>query len=358
VDFAETVSIAAADDATAAPAADAPARSLAHGLTVFGVYFAFYLATLAGALAPFPPAVCAALALANGVFIAMVFIVGHDCAHGSLVPGRGLNRWLARLCFLPVLHSASLWRLAHNHNHHGRTNLKGHDPVWVPMGLREYRAASPARQMLERVYRGVFGPVLYYHTAIWIPMLLLPLNAQARAQWKRHVVDSVIVFAGGAALVAAILFAGHALAPERSLWTIALLGWALPFATWSYLAAATTYLNHTHPAVPWFDDEATWRAQNGHVVGTVHVKMPVDFLPLYSDVMAHTAHHANVATPVYALPHEQARLKAKFGARVTDYVLSVDAYRRIVKACKLYDFDRKCWTDFDGEPTGPMLADD
>ncbi len=107
--------------------------------------------------------------------------------------------------------------------------------------------------------------------------------------------------------------------------------------------------------MPWFRDERTWNSYNGNVLGTVHVKMPIDIFPLYTDVMAHVAHHTNVRTPVYALPDEQKVLKARFGADVKEYTLSFGEYRRVLSACKLFDFERMCWTDFDGVATGPSL---
>jgi omega-6 fatty acid desaturase (delta-12 desaturase) len=226
VDVANTLPIAAAD---AQPTAQAiPQRSFAPGLSLYAVYFSFYVATLAGAIAPFPVALNLAFAIVNGVFVAMVFIIGHDCCHGSLVPSPTWNRWLGRIAFLPVLHSASLWRLAHNKRHHGRTNLKGFDPVWAPMSVAEYRAATPTRRWLERLYRSGFGPLFYYHCEIWLPMLLLPITKPARTQWKRHVADSAFLFAGGTALIITILVSGHFLAPARPLWMVAALGWAFP----------------------------------------------------------------------------------------------------------------------------------
>ena len=36
-------------------------------------------------------------------------------------------------------------------------------------------------------------------------------------------------------------------------------------------------------------------------------------------------------------------------------MLTPGEYRRILKACKLFNFERMCWTDFDGNPTGPQL---
>ena len=100
-------------------------RSTPKGLSLLASHGALYLLTLVGALAPLPLSVNLAFSIANGVLIALLFILGHDAAHGSLVRKRHLNRWLARLAFIPCAHSVSLWRTIHNHGHHARTNLKG-----------------------------------------------------------------------------------------------------------------------------------------------------------------------------------------------------------------------------------------
>lgn len=334
---------------------DLDRRSLARGLLLFGVYGFLYVATLIDAIAPFPIALNVLSGIGNGICIAMLFIVGHDCCHGALVPGRRWNLWLGRFAFIPVIHSVSLWRLAHNQHHHGRTNLKGVDPVWTPMSPSEYAAASRARQWLERVYRSGFGPIIYYYIEIWLPLMLLPVSRPARVDWKRHLPDSIFVLVGFFVTVAMLVVVGNAVAPERPLWMTITLGWIVPYATWNYLAAATVYLNHTHPDLPWFCDEANWSSYNGNVLGTVHVKMPIDIFPLYTDVMAHAAHHTNVRTPVYALPDEQKILKTRFGTDVKEYTLSVREYRRILAACKLFDFERMRWTDFNGVATGPSL---
>jgi acyl-lipid omega-6 desaturase (Delta-12 desaturase) len=128
-------------------------RSLGKAMRVFAVHFALYLGSIAGAVAPPPIFLNVLFSFANGVFIALLFIIGHDAAHGSFVPVRSLNRWIARIAFIPCVHPASLWRLVHNTLHHGRTNLKWVDGVWVPMSTDEYRYARPLRRWLERVYR-------------------------------------------------------------------------------------------------------------------------------------------------------------------------------------------------------------
>ncbi|HEX4304302.1 MAG TPA: fatty acid desaturase [Rhizomicrobium sp.] len=332
-------------------------RSLIRGLAIFAVYAVLYAVTLVESIADFPLWANLLFALGNGICIAMLLIVAHDACHGALVPGRRLNRWLGRIAFVPVVHSASLWRQVHNQNHHGRTNLKGVDPVWAPMGVKEYAAASPARRFVERVYRGAFGPFVYYVFDIWLAMMVLPLSKMTRKQWKRHLPDTLFVLGGFALTVAAIVFIGEALAPARALWLTLLLGWGIPYAVFSYLAAITVYLNHTHPDLPWFDSEETWSYHNGNVRGTAHVTLPLDIFPLYSEVMQHTAHHANPGVPIYALAGDQAKLKALFGHEVKQYLLTVGAYRHILKACKLFDFERMCWTDFAGNATGPAYCD-
>jgi omega-6 fatty acid desaturase (delta-12 desaturase) len=355
-----TIATSAIEDAPANPrtiaaGADDP-RSLVRGLNLFAVHVALYLATLIFAIADFDLPVNILFGAANGVFIALLFIIGHDANHMCFVPDRWWNRWLGRLAFIPCVHSASLWRRTHNDMHHQRTNLKGVDCVWTPMSKAEYDAASPARRWLERVYRGPFGPLIYYYGTFWLYRLVLPLAPETRRQWKRHLPDSIFVVSGFAFTIAAIGLAGHWLAPHRPLWLVYLTGWVLPFAVWNYVMALTIYLNHTHPTIPWFSDERMWSFHRGNVLGTVHIKLPRWLAPLYSDALAHTAHHADVSLPVYELPAAQAKLKETFGADLQEYSLSFAEYQKIYTACKLFDFARMCWTDFDGMPTAMTWA--
>jgi omega-6 fatty acid desaturase (delta-12 desaturase) len=331
-------------------------RSLGRGLGIFGVHLLLYLATLAGAVSNLPLPVNILFAVANGVFIALLFIVGHDGNHGSFVPQRALNIWLARFAFIPCAHAASLWRQTHNEAHHRRTNLKGVDRVWAPMSKAEYDAASPLRRATERLYRGPFGPLVYYYGEFWPHRMLLPLARDARTEWKRHVPDCLFALTGLVLTLLAIGTLGAVLAPARPMWQTLVTGWAIPFAVWNYMMAVTIYLNHTHPAIPWFRDEKSWSFHRGNVLSTVHVRLPRFLIPLYSDALAHTAHHADISLPVYALPPAQEKLKGEFGAELREYTLSFGEYRRIYTACKLFDFNRMCWTDFEGNPTAATWA--
>ena len=331
-------------------------RTLSKGLRVFAVHSGLYFATLFGAVLPLPVVINLVFSIANGVFIALLFIIGHDAGHNSFVPGARWNRWLGRIAFVPCVHGASLWRVIHNERHHARTNLKAVDGVWAPMSPEEYNRASQSRRLLERIYRGPAGPLIYYHIAFWIHRVLFPLAPEVRKEWRRHMPDSVFAATGLVVTLAVIVATGRALTPERSAWLILVLGWIIPFSVWNYLMGFTIYLNHTHPSITWFDDESSWRRLRNLAPDTASIVMPVNLVPLYTKVMAHTSHHVQTRIPVYVLPEAEAELKKAY-PRLLEYRLSLAAYRSICKACKLFDYRRMCWTDFDGVATSWPLRE-
>lgn len=330
-------------------------KSMARGLRILGAHYALYIATLVGAVAPLPIWANLGCAIANGALIGLIFLIGHDSGHASFVPGRRANAWITRLAFTPCLHSKSLWEVVHNRIHHGYTNLKGMDYVWAPMSKAEFDAASWLRQRMERIYRGPLGPVIYYWIEFWIKKLVLPIAPEARAQWRRHLPDTCYVIFVGGGVVALIGVLGHYLSPQRPLWQTMLVGWFIPFAIWNYLMALSIFLQHNHPQVPWFDKKDEWTFYNGNIRGSAHVDLPFDFLLLFKWVMLHNAHHALPSVPLYHLEEAQQKLIDAYGKDVVRYRFTIGAYRHIYKACKLFDYERKQWTDFNGVPTAEPI---
>jgi omega-6 fatty acid desaturase (delta-12 desaturase) len=76
--------------------------------------------------------------LVAALWIARLFVIGHDACHGSYTPNKILNKWIGRIAFLPSLTPYSLWEIGHNLAHHGFTNLKGRDYVWTPYSPNEF----------------------------------------------------------------------------------------------------------------------------------------------------------------------------------------------------------------------------
>lgn len=331
-------------------------KSLPRGLRILGTHYFLYLATIVGAVAPLPVWANLLFAVANGALIGLIFLIGHDSGHSSFVPGRRANLWITRIAFTPCLHSRSLWEVVHNRIHHTYTNLKGSDYVWAPMSKAEYDTSSWPRRMMERIYRGPFGPVFYYWIEFWMKKLVLPISPESRGEWRRHVPDTLYVLLVGGGMVAGIGLLGHYLAPARPLWQIMLVGWFIPFAVWNYLMALSIFLQHNHPQVPWFDKKEEWSFYGGNIRGAAHVDLPFDFLPLFKWVMLHNAHHALPSVPIYQLTQAQAKLIEAYGDDIVQYRFTLGAYRAIYRACKLFDYERKQWTDFEGRPTAAPIV--
>ncbi|MDB5966310.1 MAG: fatty acid desaturase, partial [Polaromonas sp.] len=65
----------------------------------------------------------------------------------------------------------------------------------------------------------------------------------------------------------------------------------------------------------------------------------------------HTAHHVDMGVPLYRLKKAQALLEARLPGRIIVQRFSWAWYFRTAQRCKLYDFERRCWTGFSGRRT-------
>lgn len=328
-------------------------RSLPLALGIFVLEFALVLGLTALAVAPFPVAVNVLAAGLDGMLIGTLFTIGHDAAHDAFTDRPALNRWIARLAFVPSAHALSLWQLGHNRNHHPFNNLRGRDYVWAPMSPEQYRAASPFRRWFYRLCRGAFGSLPYHLVHMWWSKFFLPIAPEARREWRAHLFDSAFVVVGWLCFGAACTWLGTLLSPERPVWLSCVLGWVLPFLSFNWTIGWVVYLHHTHPAVAWYDDPAEWAQVNAAVTCTVAVTPPWYLDVISNNIMDHNAHHAGSMIPLYRVRAAQRALRERFPA-VQHVFLSPRSYLQIVAACKLYDADRGRWTDFAGNPTGPV----
>ena len=287
--------------------------------------------------------------LLAGFVVGRLFIIGHDACHQSLTPHRRLNRWLGRIAFLPSLTAYSLWDMGHNVVHHGFTNLKGVDFVWAPATQAEYRAMSPLRRLCERIYRSGWGPGLYYMVEIWWKKMMFPRRSSMGNSYRPVFTRDCLLVTGFAALWIAALVAA-ALATDQAVWQVLLLGFVVPMVFWFHMMGFVIYGHHTHVKVKWHDDKAAWQRAQPFVSTTVHLTFPLRIGALIHHIMEHTAHHVDMSIPLYKLKEAQALLEQLLPERIIVQRFSWKWYFATARACKLYDFSRQCWTDFQGRP--------
>jgi len=317
-------------------------------LMLSAAYFATWVAILHAPLAAKLP-----LAVLNGLFIGLLFIISHDACHGAFIAPKWLNQVIGRLAFLPSLHPFSFWDLGHNRLHHGWTNLKTKDYAWAPFSKEEFAGLSDARRRMERIGRTFFGVAVYYGYAIWWSHMAFP-GAEDRKRVGRWIgpIDRLLVFSFFVAQIAM----GFELAWRRhpnvasAFIESFVFGWALPYIVWNWMAGFLTFFQHTNERVQWYDQREEWSFVKGALQGTVRVVFPRAVDLILHNVMFHTAHHVDTRIPLYCLPKAQQALEDAYDPNVVRVPFTLRSALATLQRCKLYDYRAHQWLDFGGQP--------
>ena len=319
-------------------------RSTLHAVTIFVVDLSIYLTAVVGAVwidGVLLKLLCASVA---GSMISALFVIGHDAAHGALTDSKRLNAFIGRVVFLPSLHNFSLWQIVHNRLHHSTPNVKGKNS-WSPMSIEEYESSPPWRRFLEHLYRSVAGFGIYYAIERWWKDKFFPrgdAQCNSRHWWDfALLIIYLLLFNGMLVLLAGQVM--HTSPIEAVFW-----GSIVPFAVWNTSMGWTVYIQHTHPRIPWSLEESSLPGQEQL---TPYIRFPAWFGYLFHDINEHTAHHIAPKIPCYRLRKAQRLLAKKLHGNLVDEPFSIRGFFKTLKACKLYDYDRRRWCDFRGRPT-------
>jgi omega-6 fatty acid desaturase (delta-12 desaturase) len=123
-----------------------------------------------------------------------------------------------------------------------------------------------------------------------------------------------------------------------------------------WLVGFVTYLQHTHPSIPWFQDLDEWTFYTGQVLGTSHTDFARGINRLIHNIMEHTAHHVDPRIPLYHLRRAQERLEDDHPP--VRHNFSWRSFGYVQRTCQTYDFDRHCWLGFDGQQTSSRTVDE
>lgn len=318
-------------------------RSWLIGLGVWSVAIGVWVAVFYAGLQTESLWLKASLGLALGFATGVVFVIGHDCAHRSLVPSSRMNRLMAQIAFLPSLHPVCTWETGHNKLHHGWTCLLGKDEGYPPLSPQEFAALPAWRQRLHRFYRSAAGLGFYYLVDIWWRCQIRALPDGFRDFRRREGwIDYALV---AAFLLTQIGVAVHVGAGGA--WGNGLLMIALPFVVWNYVMAFVTFQHHSHPEVVWYRDAREWNFFRGQVCGTVHTQLPEWLDIVFGRIFQHTAHHVDKTIPLYHLVEAQRALEEAYKRDVCVGSLSLANLLSILRECQVFDYEAKRWQTFD-----------
>ena len=288
-----------------------------------------------------------------GFAASMLFALGHDAAHGTLVASRRMNRFLATLCFLPSWYLHTPWIRAHNHLHHGWTNVAEGDYSWRPVSPDQYRSMPRWRRLIERFYRSWWALWLHSIVEIWWKHIAMPRDSDRRYLDARQVnLERLLMIAFVAAHVAcgwlvAPGWSTIAGGPAMSPWLIVAAVVIAPWWIFQVMFSIVTFLHHTHPQIPWYRTKRESSFFAGQVQGTVHVELPTWVERLLHNITVHNAHHVDARIPFRDLPDAQRRIESAFTSEVRVERWSMRSFIAVSRTCQLYDYDAHRWVTFD-----------
>ena len=286
--------------------------------------------------------------LFTGNAISALFVIGHDAAHGALFKSKNLNYLIGQTAMLPSLHAYSVWAYGHNRIHHAFACCRHLDFVWHPVSANEYASYSPIQKARHRIEWSALGSGLYYARAMWLGRIIL--GSHPKKLKTAFVRDRGIVLAFAITFTTVCLVAGWNQYGTVSggLWFFTKL-FLLPWLLWNWAIGWAVYIQHIHPGVEWCT-RRDWTKVTGHVRGATDFSMPWWVNTSWHNIFDHTAHHLDPRIPFYHLPAATAALQKEHGNLVQPMRYDLREYIKTTQSCKLYNFEKRHWTDYNGVP--------
>jgi acyl-lipid omega-6 desaturase (Delta-12 desaturase) len=269
------------------------ARSLGQLATSFGGFFlicaAMYLSLAVSLWITLPLSVLAA------GFLVRIFIIQHDCGHGSFFRSRRANQLIGSLCSLMTLTPYAFWRRQHARHHGSWNNLdrraaSGLDIYSSCMTVAEYRALGRWRRCLVRFTNHPIVANLLLPPLVFFILYRVPFDAAKEWRRERRGVYltnlALAVFIGGLGLV---LGYGRVAAVQ-----LPIMGIASIVGVWLFS------IQHRFEHAQWMPD-ASWSFAAASLGGTSHLRLPRLLQWFTGNIGFHHVHHINARIPNYRL---------------------------------------------------------
>jgi len=232
----------------------------------------------------------AALAVLAGGFLVRVFIIFHDCGHGSFFPSRRANDVVGFLTGVLTFTPYYLWRKEHALHHSSAADLDRRGIGDVPtMTVDEYLAASRWKKL---GYRLVRNPVVLFGIGPLVMFLLkhrLSLFKEASPR-ERHSVQWTNLVVLGMIVGMSFLFG---LIPYLLI-QLVIMAVAGAVGTWLF------YVQHQFEGVYW-ERREKWDFVEAALKGSSFYKLPRVLQWFSGNIGFHHIHHLSPRIPNYNL---------------------------------------------------------
>ncbi|MCW3796906.1 fatty acid desaturase [Sphingomonas sp. BN140010] len=231
------------------------------------------------------------LAVPAAGLLIRLFIIQHDCGHGSFFPSRMANDVLGRVLSVLTLTPYASWARGHAAHHASAGNLdrrgRGDVDTWT---VSEYLEAGPAKKLLYRLLRNPF-----FLVGVGAPLNFIVLQRVPRGGTFRDGVSRRSVLTLNVAL---LVVYGSAIIAFGA---FAVLGTYLPvIIVASWIGNWLFFVQHQFEGTHWERDGA-WNFHEAALKGSSYFKLPPILQWFSGSIGLHHVHHLSSRVPNYHL---------------------------------------------------------
>jgi omega-6 fatty acid desaturase (delta-12 desaturase) len=264
------------------------------------------------------------LILPAAAFLVRIFILFHDCVHGSFFRSMSANTFLGYLLGVLVFTSFEDWRFSHLRHHATYANLdaRGFGDIWT-MTRSEYEDLPKRKKLQYRLYR---NPVVLIGLGVIFNFLLGNRLPTRRVKRKERM---SVLFTN--LLIIAVFLAAAQVIGWRTYLLIQLPVLLLAGAAGIWLF----YVQHQFEGGYWAR-KSEWEPLHAAMEGSSFYKLPAVLRWFSSNIGYHHVHHLSPRIPNYHLKKCYDTVPALQARRPLTIMKSLSCFR-----LKLWDEERQ-----------------
>lgn len=231
------------------------------------------------------------LAIPTAGLLVRLFIVQHDCGHGSYFKLKSSNDLLGRMISVLTLTPYDNWRRSHSAHHATSGNLdrRGQGDV-MTMTVAEYQAMSPMGRLGYRLFR---SPIIMNFIGAPVNFILLQRLPTGRSWTDPDARNSILALNFALVVVFGIPMAMFGVVKVLSIYVP-----MMTIAAW--IGGWLFYVQHQFEGTCWERDE-NWDFHSASVIGSSYFELPPLLRWFTGSIGLHHIHHLCSRIPNYRL---------------------------------------------------------
>lgn len=222
-----------------------------------------------------------------------LFIIQHDCGHGSMFSTRKINDWVGRFLGLLTFTPYDHWKRGHalHHATSGNLDRRGVGDDILTLTVEEYKGLSKFGKFKYRLYR---HPVVLFGLAPAYLFLLqhrLPIGEMKGGikPWASAMITNL----GLLLLYSAVIYTFGVKAFLMIQIPIVLV--AASIGIWMF------YIQHQFEDTQW-ERNSEWSREGAALFGSSYYDLPKPLMWITGNIGIHHIHHLSARIPFYKLP--------------------------------------------------------